>query len=87
MENRAIVRRLYEEVWNKRRVELVDELISPSHALQGPDVSGSGIGPEAYKHQLVKWWKGLPDLYMTILDVVGEYEKIEMSGCRILIST
>ena len=54
----------------------MDELISPSHALQGPDVSGSGIGPEAYKRQLVKWWKGLPDLYMTILDVVGEYEKI-----------
>ena len=40
MENRAIVRRLYEEVWNKRRLELLDELISPSHALQAPTVSG-----------------------------------------------
>ena len=33
MENRAIVRRLYEEVWNKRRFELLDELISPSYVL------------------------------------------------------
>jgi hypothetical protein len=32
-DNKAIVRRLYEEVWNKRRLEVVDELISPSHAL------------------------------------------------------
>lgn len=42
---KAIVRSLYEEVWNKRRLELVDEIISPSHALHDPNVSGSAIGP------------------------------------------
>ncbi len=76
MENRAIVRRLYEEVWNKRRVELVDELISPSHALYDPNVSGSEVGPQAYKRQLVKWLKAFPDVRMTIEDIVGENEKI-----------
>jgi len=78
MENRAIVRRLYEEVWNRRRLELVDELISPSHALQSPDASGSGIGPEAYKRQVLKFLKGFPDMSMTI-EVVGEDEKIAVA--------
>ncbi len=32
-DNQAIVRRLYEDVWNKRRLEVADKLISPSHAL------------------------------------------------------
>src|SRR5271166_213428 len=76
MENRAIVRRLYEEVWNKRRLELLDELISPSHALQAPNVSGSEIGPEAYKRAILRLWRGFPDMQMIIEDIVGENEKI-----------
>ncbi len=76
MENRAIVRRLYEEVWNKHRFELLDELISPSHALSNPNVSGSEIGAEAYKLQVLVFLKGFPDARMTIEDIVGENEKI-----------
>ena len=76
MENRAIVRRIYEEVWNKRRIELLDELLSPSHALQAPNVSGSEVGPQAYKRQVFALLKGLPDLQMTIEDIFGEDEKI-----------
>lgn len=46
MENTAIVRLIYEEAWNKRRFELLDDLISPSHGLQASTVSGSEVGPE-----------------------------------------
>jgi steroid delta-isomerase-like uncharacterized protein len=76
MENRALVRRLYEEVWNKRRLELLDELLSSSHALLGPNVSGSEVGPQAYKRQVLALLKGFPDLQMTIEDIFGEDEKI-----------
>ena len=51
MENETIVRRLYEEVWNKHRVELVDELMSPSHALHRT-YFGPGVAPEAYKRNV-----------------------------------
>src|SRR6266576_1995293 len=74
-ENEAIVRRLYEEVWNKRNFELLDELMSPSYVLQSPNVAGIVIGPEAYKGQVLKFLKGFPDLRMTIEDIVGENEK------------
>ncbi len=75
MENEAIVRRLYEEVWNKRNFELLDELMSPNYVLQSPNVAGTVIGPEAYKGQVLKFLKGFPDLRMTIEDIVGENEK------------
>jgi len=76
MENTAIVRRLYEEVWNNRRLELLDELLSPSHALQAPNVSGSEVGPQLYKRQVLAFFKAFSDLRMTIADIVCENEKI-----------
>jgi steroid delta-isomerase-like uncharacterized protein len=75
-ENKAIVRRLYEEVWNKRKLEVVNELISPSHALQGPNIFGSSIGPEAYKRQVSRFLDGYPDLLWTIEDTIGEKDKV-----------
>jgi hypothetical protein len=54
LENMAIVRRLYEEVWNGRRLEVVDEIISPSHALQDSNRVDCSIGPEAYKGQVTR---------------------------------
>ncbi len=32
VDNNAIIRRLYEEVWNRRKLEVLSELVSPSHA-------------------------------------------------------
>jgi steroid delta-isomerase-like uncharacterized protein len=75
-ENKAIVRRLYEEVWNKRKLEVVKELISPSHALQGPTIFGSSMGPEAYKRQVLRFLEGYPDLHWTIEDTIAEKDKV-----------
>ncbi len=75
-DNRAIVRRLYEEAWNKRKFEVVKQLISPSHALQAPNLSGSSIGPEAYKGQISRLLAGFPDLRFTVEDTVAEKDKV-----------
>jgi steroid delta-isomerase-like uncharacterized protein len=78
VDNKVIVRQLYEEVWNKRKVELMHLLISPSHALHGPslDLSRSSMGPEAYKHQVEVFTTGFPDLRFTIEDMIAEKEKV-----------
>jgi len=78
-ENKAIIRQLYEEVWNKRRLELVDEIISPSHALHDPNLTGSAVGPEAYKRQISRFITGIPDLRFTLEDIVGEREKLAVA--------
>jgi steroid delta-isomerase-like uncharacterized protein len=79
LDNKAIVRRLYEEVWNKRRLEAVDQLISPSHALNDPIVSGSQIGPELYKRRVVEFTASFPDLRFTIEDMIAEKGNVVVS--------
>jgi steroid delta-isomerase-like uncharacterized protein len=75
-DNKAIVRRFYEEVWNKRKLEVVDELISPSHALNDPIVSGSQTGPKLYKRRVVELTTSFPDLRFTIEDIIAEKGKV-----------
>jgi steroid delta-isomerase-like uncharacterized protein len=75
-DNKAIVRRLYEEVWNKRKLEVINEIISPSHAIQAPNNSGSSIGPEAYKRNVLLFFAGYPDLHWTIEDTIAEKDKV-----------
>ncbi len=75
-DNKALVRRLYEEVWINRKLEVINELISPSHALQGPNIFGSSVGPEAYKRQVSSFLKAYPDLHWTIEDTIAEKDKV-----------
>ncbi len=75
-DNKAIVRRLYEEVWNKRKLDLISEIISPSHALHAPNISGSSLGPEAYKRQILLFLAGYSDLRFNIEDMIAEQDKV-----------
>jgi steroid delta-isomerase-like uncharacterized protein len=76
---KAIVRRLYEDVWNKRKLELVSDLFSPSHALRDNNSSGSSVGPEAYKIQVTMFLAAFPDLRFTVEDTVAEKDKLVAS--------
>jgi steroid delta-isomerase-like uncharacterized protein len=78
-DNKAIVRGLYEEAWNKRRLELLDEIISPSHALHDPNITGSAVGPEAYKRLVTRFITAFPDMRFTVEDIVAEKEKFAVA--------
>jgi steroid delta-isomerase-like uncharacterized protein len=78
-DNKAIVRRLYEEVWNQRRLDVVDELISPSHALNEPQVSDSQIGQESYKRRVAELTTSFPDLRFSIENMLTETSKVVVS--------
>jgi steroid delta-isomerase-like uncharacterized protein len=79
IDSEAIVRRLYLEVWNKRKLELVSDLISPSHALHDNNYPGSSVGPEAYKAQMALFLAAFPDLRLTVEDTVAEKDKVAAS--------
>jgi len=75
-ENKAIIRRLYDEVWNERKIGLVDKLVSPSHALYEPNVPDSRVGPEAYKATVNRFVKAIPDISFAIQDTISEKNKV-----------
>ena len=75
-DNKSRVRRLYEEVWNMRNLEVARELISPSRGVQVLDAADSGIGPEAYARIVTEFVRGFPDLKFTVLDIIAENDKV-----------
>jgi steroid delta-isomerase-like uncharacterized protein len=78
-ENKALVQRLYEEVWNNRRLEVANELISPSHALHDNHLLDSGVGPETYKRMVTRYIAAFPDLRFTVEDMICENDKLVVS--------
>ena len=74
-ENKALIGRLYEEVWNQHNPEAADEFVAP-------DVFTRDMLPEyqhgvdGYKH-LVRWLHtAMPDLRMDIEDIIAEADKV-----------
>lgn len=78
-ETKAIVRRLYEDVWNRRKLEVVSTLFSPSHALRDNNSPGSSVGPEAYRGQVAMYLAAFPDLHIAVEDTVAEKDKLVTS--------
>ena len=76
MDNKVIIERLYEEIWNHRNLEFLNLLISPSHALHGPQFDGRAIGPEAYKQAIEMYMVAFPDIRFTPEELIAEGEKV-----------
>ena len=73
-ENKALVRRFWEEV-NKRNVGVVDELLDASFVFHRP--AGQEVrGPEGVKQELSMLLTAFPDLHWTIEDMVAEGDKV-----------
>ena len=76
---KEVIRRLYNEVWNERKLEVVDQLVSQSHALLSPGISGPTTGPATYKKEIATFVTGFPDLRFTVEDTICEKDKIVAS--------
>jgi len=74
--NRDVVRRLYKEVWNDRKLEVTDEVLSKSHALTDPTSSGSTVGPAAYKAQVQRFAAAFPDLRFVVDDYICDKDRV-----------
>ena len=75
-ENKAVVRRAFEEVANKGDMTTVDEIIAPEYLRHdlagGPDASG----PEGVKRLIAGLRAAFPDIKTTIEDIFADGEKV-----------
>jgi steroid delta-isomerase-like uncharacterized protein len=65
--NKVVARRIVEEIWNNRHLQLADELVAPSFM---------GGGPEAYKQAVHVYLTAFPDLHCEIQDMMAEDDKV-----------
>ena len=57
-ENRELIRTYFDEVWNKGRVELLDELLTPDYINHTPSSPNPIAGPEGLKPIVLEMRKG-----------------------------
>src|SRR5206468_12818975 len=71
--NRAIVRRYFEEVWNKGNLAAADLLVAPNFSLEG---CGAISGLEAVKLYISSYRALYPKVHFTILSLVAEGDTV-----------
>jgi predicted ester cyclase len=75
-DNKALVQRFFEEVFNEKRVDRAGEFVAPDYLDHGA-VPGQGPGLEGAKRQRwAKYFAAIPDLHATIDDLVAEGDKL-----------
>ena len=74
-ENKTVMRRLYEEVWNKRNLSIVDELVAVDF-LDHNSSAGLAPGIDGFKQGLAIAIATFPDIHLTIEDLIAEGDKV-----------
>jgi len=74
--HKEVFGRLYNSIWNERRLEFIDKIIAKSHALVDPTVTGRGTGPGVYRRQVERFQAAFPDLKFTVHETVSEKDKL-----------
>jgi steroid delta-isomerase-like uncharacterized protein len=75
-QNQAIAHSLIDEVWNGRRLEVVDELLAPTFTNHDPNTPDLGTGPEAYKNLVNLYTTAFPDLRFSIEEIISDEETV-----------
>jgi len=75
-QNKAIVRRLFEELWNKGNLSVAEELYAPNYTHHDPSTPDFGRGPESERKRATLYRTAFPDLKLTIEDIIAEGETV-----------
>jgi len=68
--NKKTLYRAFDEIWNKRNLSLIPELVSPNYV--GTNNYGVSKGHDGYEQMVKNMTTFMPDLHYTVDEVVGE---------------
>jgi steroid delta-isomerase-like uncharacterized protein len=74
-DNKALIREVIEEVWNRGNLAAVDRYFAPDYVDHTP-FPGQGPGPEGYREVVTAIREAFPDLHLTLGDILGEGDKV-----------
>jgi steroid delta-isomerase-like uncharacterized protein len=75
-ENRVIVQRWIEEIWNKGNLAVADEIVAANYANYDPVGPMLEPGRSGFKKLVALYRTAFPDLQFTIEDIVAEGNKV-----------
>ena len=77
-ENKALVVRWFEEVWNKGRAEAVEEMLADDGTIHGlsADAGTPLKGPAGFKPFHATFRGAFPEIQVTVEDVIAEGDKV-----------
>ncbi len=78
-ENKAVVRRLYDEV-NKGNLAVLDELIAPDFVNHGDTTFRSTQGLDAFRQALRATLAGMPDIRWVLDEPLAEGDRVAVRG-------
>jgi predicted ester cyclase len=74
-ENKALVRRFTEEVYNRRNLDAADEFLAPDFVDYGA-LLGEAVGIEGYKQQVANTQASSSDVHFSIEELIAEGDKV-----------
>ena len=77
-DNQTVIRRWFEEVWNKGRAEAIDEMFAEDGVAHGlADETGEPLrGPANFRAFHGKFREAFPDIEVVVEDVITEGDKL-----------
>lgn len=68
--NKALGLRVFDEVWNQGKIEVIDEIVGDGYVIHDP--SGDFVGSEGYKQFHAMFNSAFSDIHFTVEDQVAE---------------
>ena len=73
--HRAVVQRLFDEVWKQGNVAVIDEIFAPEYIDHGALPGLSNRGPENHKQLLATLRSAFPDISNTLEEIIVEGDR------------
>ena len=71
-ENKALARRVLEEMFNKGNLDVADELLAPDYVDHDPAMPEDIHGPDGFKQYVSGYLSAFSDLHLEIEDQIAE---------------
>ena len=73
-ENKKSLYRCFDDLWNKRDLSVLPEVISSEYA--GHSSQGEVRGLDGFENMIQSYYTAMPDMHFTVEDVFGEGDRL-----------
>ena len=75
-QNKAVMRRAIEEVWNRENFAILDEIVAEEFVIHAATPEAEVHGPAGAKQFVQMIHQAMPDIHFTIVDMVAEGDRV-----------